>query len=212
LGFCDKYFSSSFFIMPADRTQRTKQIELGNRIERLGQKMVACSRCERAGRSDNCIGMPSGLPNRRCAECSRQGKTCDFVSRNRMPELSDWDSIDRQREQLREEEEKAIAASQEAMAKILRLRKQQRFLDEREKKMIQSGLNSLDELDKLEERERLEKEQVEQADRAPQLSSSRVDPSIFELPPMSDSELAAWLEAEGSFGGISPSQIGSSSS
>jgi hypothetical protein len=75
-----------------------------------------------------------------------------------MPELSDWDSIDSQRKCLKREEEVAIAASQEAIARILRLRKQQRFLDEQEKKMIQAGLNSLDELDKLEERERLEKE------------------------------------------------------
>jgi hypothetical protein len=175
--------------------------------------MVACSRCERAGRSDQCIGMPTGLPNRRCAECSRQGKTCDFVSRNRMPELSDWDSIDRQRERLKSEEEAAIAVSQEAMAKVLRLRKQQRFLDERERKMIEAGMNSLDELDKLEERERLEKERAEPAEQAPpEPSSSEVDPSIFELPPMSDAELSAWLAAEGSSGGIPPDLVGSSNS
>jgi hypothetical protein len=30
-----------------------------------------------------------------------------------------------------------------------------------------------------------------------------------ELPPIDDSELAAWLEAEGSFGGISPGPVGS---
>jgi hypothetical protein len=79
--------------------------------------------------------------------------------------------------------------------------------------MIQVGLNSLDELDKLEERERLEKERAEQAEQAPQVSSSsEVDPSIFELPPISDSELAAWMEAIGSIDGISPSLIGSSGS
>jgi hypothetical protein len=201
------------FIIPALYTQRTKQIELGNRIERLGQKMVAYSRCEKAGRSDNCIGMAAGLPNHRCTECSRQGKTYDFVSRNRMPELSDWDSIDSQHERLKHKEEAAIAASQEAIARILRLQKQQRFLDKQEKKIIQAGLNSLDELDKLEERERLEKEQAEQAEQAPQTSSSsEVDPSIFELPPISDSKLATWIEAMGSVDRISLSLVGSSGS
>jgi hypothetical protein len=86
-------------------------------------------------------------------------------------------------------------------------------LDKHKKKIIQAGLNSLDKLDKLEERERLEKEQTKQAEQAPQASnSSEIDLSIFELLLISDSELAAWIEAKGSFGGISPNQLGSSSS
>jgi hypothetical protein len=66
-------------------------------------------------------------------------------------------------------------------------------------------------LEAFEEKERLERERAEQAGQASQVaSSSEVDSSIFELPPMSDSELAAWLEAEGSLNGISPNLVGSS--
>jgi hypothetical protein len=148
------------FIIPTLYTQRTKQIELGNHIERLKQKIITCSRYKKAGRSDNYIGIAAGLPNRRYTEYSRQGKTYDFVSRNRIPELSDWDSIDSQHKHLKYKKEAAIATSQEAIARILRLQKQQHFLDKQEKKMIQTGLNSLDKLDKLEERERLEKERA----------------------------------------------------
>jgi hypothetical protein len=56
--------------MPALYIQRTKQIELGNRIERLEQKMVTYSRCEKTSCSDNCIRIATGLPNRRYTKCS----------------------------------------------------------------------------------------------------------------------------------------------
>ncbi|PQE29376.1 hypothetical protein CJF32_00003116 [Rutstroemia sp. NJR-2017a WRK4] len=75
-------------------------------------------------------------------------------------------------------------------------------------------LRTIEELEAFKEKERLEREraEAEQAGQARASSSSEVDPSIFELPPMSDSELAAWLEAEGSFGGTSPNLVGSSGS
>jgi hypothetical protein len=79
--------------------------------------------------------------------------------------------------------------------------------------MIQTGLNLLDKLDKLEEKEKLEKKQTKQTKQAPQASSSsEVDPSIFELPPINNSELTTWIEAMGSVNGISPSLVDSSGS
>lgn len=54
--------------------------------------------------------------------------------------MGDWASIDRQRKKLRDEQN-------EAMAKVLRLRKMEELLDEREKKMIELGLSTLEELD-----------------------------------------------------------------
>ncbi|PQE30339.1 hypothetical protein CJF32_00008237 [Rutstroemia sp. NJR-2017a WRK4] len=190
----------------------SEQILLGNKIERNGVEMAPCSRCERVKR--RCVVLPStdgDSASKRCAECARQGRSsCDYVERNRMPSVSDWTSLDRQLAKLDEEEERAIAVSQEAMAKILRLRKEKAFLKARERKMIEAGLGSLDELDAAEEKERLEKEQAEQA--PPEANPSEVDPSIFELPPMSDSELSAWLAAEGSSGGIPPDLVGSSNS
>ena len=47
------------------------------------------------------------------------------------------------------------------IAKILRLNKQEKLLDERKKKIIVAGLNSLDELDALESRKAKEKEERE---------------------------------------------------
>ncbi len=47
------------------------------------------------------------------------------------------------------------------MAKILRLRKQQRLLDSREQEMARRGLRFFDELDAVEEKERLENENAE---------------------------------------------------
>jgi len=49
----------------------------------------------------------------------------------------------------------------EAMAKILRLNKQEKLLRERKQKMIAAGLNSMDELDALEALEAKEKEERE---------------------------------------------------
>ena len=159
--------------------------------------MVACSRCEKSNK--RCVGMKIGPNVGRCAECCRQGKTCDVRERNQMPSVSDWESIDRQRQRLRDEEE-------EAMAKILRLRKQQRFLDEREKKMIAAGLSSMDELDALEEKEKLEKERVdkETADVAAPVPSGSPSFDFFgsSLPPLSDAELEALLADVGTSGGM----------
>jgi len=74
-----------------------------------------------------------------------------------LPSVGDWEALDRQQERLQAEEE-------EAMAKILRLRKQQAFLRDRKKAMIARGLQTLDELDKAEENERKERGEAERRD------------------------------------------------
>ncbi|TVY12480.1 hypothetical protein LARI1_G009638, partial [Lachnellula arida] len=133
--------------------KRKEQIELSLRIDRVGNEMAPCTRYEKSDR--RCVALPEdGKNSDRCAECARNGKSCDVRARNRMPSLSDWASIDRQRQRIRDERD-------EAMAKILRLSRQEKVLEEREKKMIRAGLNSLDELDALEESERKEKEEEE---------------------------------------------------
>jgi hypothetical protein len=136
--------------MPPERSRKLKErVDLANRIERGGFEMSPCSFCQRTGR--RCV--VSSPDASRCAECVRQGRgSCNFQDDS--PSTNEWISLDRQRERLRSEEE-------EAMAKILRLRKQQRFLDNREKEMLRRGLRSLDELDAAEEEERLEKERKE---------------------------------------------------
>lgn len=64
-----------------------------------------------------------------------------------MPSMGDWESIARQKAKLEDQEE-------EAMAKILRLRKQRKFLLRREAEMTKRGLKFLDELDAAEENEK----------------------------------------------------------
>ncbi|CAG8979716.1 hypothetical protein HYALB_00013406, partial [Hymenoscyphus albidus] len=69
-----------------------------------------------------------------------------------MPTLSDWESIDRQKARIRDERDAA-------MAKILRLSKQEKLLEEKEKRLIRSGLNSMQELEEQEEKEAKEAEE-----------------------------------------------------
>jgi chromosome segregation ATPase len=128
-----------------------------------------------------------------------------------------WARVDSEEKRLLKEDEKFRQEEEEAMAKILRLRKQAKKtrsqlerLRENAGKMLQYDLKTIEELEAFEEKERLEKERAEQALRNP--SSSGIDPSLFELPLMSDSELAAWMEAVGSVDGISPNLVGSSGS
>ena len=78
-------------------------------------------------------------------------KSCDVRDLNRMPTASDWEAIDAQIDRLYRERT-------EAMAKIMRLDKQEALLRERKQKMIAAGLSSMDELDELEEKEREEQE------------------------------------------------------
>lgn len=127
--------------------KQTERSSLALRIFSTGIEMAPCSFCRRHNK--RCVAFdqkdPSGSSSR-CAECVLHRRShCDFTSK--LPSVQDWESIDRQRQKLRAEEE-------EAMAKILRLRKQQRFLDEREQEMIRRGLSTLEELEQAEASDR----------------------------------------------------------
>jgi hypothetical protein len=126
--------------MSSKHTKIKERQTLAINIELLGIAMPSCSTCDRSGRT--CI--VADEKSSRCAECVRQGKACDV----RGPSLSDWASIDRQEEKLEKEEE-------EAMMKVLRLRKQKRLLRARRKEMLRRGLRTLDELDAAEEAEKV---------------------------------------------------------
>ncbi|KAK0099544.1 hypothetical protein ONS95_000744 [Cadophora gregata] len=162
--------------MPPERsTKRVDHIALGRQIELSGKIMAPCTRCENANCKD-CVS-PRDPKLTRCGRCARLNKTCDVRTVNRMPTALDWESLDSQIEKLDAEEE-------EAMAKILRLKKQKRFLYERRQKMIAAGLNSMEELDALEalEKEAEEKRKAEEAQKSAELagaerpSSGDVDP------------------------------------
>lgn len=159
--------------MTAPLSQRqTARVNLALKVERLGDEMSPCSFCVRNKR--RCVAASS--QSSRCSECCRAGRMkCDYTEK--LPSVNDWASIDRQRQKLRAEEE-------EAMSKILRLRQQQRFLDEKEKEMLKRGLATLDELDAAEEAERQLAESLEAsaaalADAGSFLDDPCLDPAAF---------------------------------
>ncbi|EMR83660.1 hypothetical protein BcDW1_7717 [Botrytis cinerea BcDW1] len=100
------------------------------------------------------------------------------------------------------------------MAKILRLRRQQRVLREKAGKMLQHDLHTIEALEEFEaEEQRLENERIEREKE--QASSSSVaagddsfafDPS---LPPLSDAEIEALLAGVGTSGGMPVTSQGS---
>lgn len=135
----------SFLAMTSEAARKKlERIALALRIDRSqsAEEMSPCDFCRLHRR--RCIVDSS--ESTRCSECVRRKRSlCNYTTK--LPSLGDWSSLDRQRQKLRDEEE-------EAMAKILRLRKQQRFLDDREKEMIRRGVETLDELDAAEAAEK----------------------------------------------------------
>src|SRR4051812_14284978 len=99
--------------------KKLERIALALRIDRSisAEEMSPCDFCRLHKR--RCV--VDSRESTRCSECVRKKRSsCNYSAR--LPSLNDWSSLDRQRQRLRDEEE-------EAMAKILRLRKQQRLLD-----------------------------------------------------------------------------------
>lgn len=132
------------------KRKTSERYALARKIETHGSEMPPCSLCVKQNRK--CV--VDNEWSARCAECVRSKASCDVkpdVWQSNVPSSSDWESIARQKERLEEQEE-------EAMAKILRLRKQRKLLIRREAEMAKRGLKFLDELDAAEERERQEAE------------------------------------------------------
>lgn len=154
---------------PKVRRKNKEKSRLVTEIQNSGVEMIPCTHCRTEGL--RCVKILNNTRKTRCSECVRSRTPCDAeycledTWDKEVPRMSDWDSLDKQEEKLRKEEE-------EAMAKILRLRKQQDYLRERRKKMTERGLKYIDELDALEEKERLEKEKEREiaATSAPVLS------------------------------------------
>jgi hypothetical protein len=153
--------------------KRLEEIALALRIEKTGEEMSPCGFCVRTRK--RCVA--SGPKSTRCSECVRHRKTnCDFTEK--LPSLGSWASLDRQRKKLRDEEE-------EAMMKIIRLRKQQRLLDDKEQRMIALGVSTLEELDAKEKEEQEEAARQEASAAALSeasafLESPFIDPEAFE--------------------------------
>jgi Rad3-related DNA helicase len=101
--------------------------------------------------------------SKRCGSCVRNGSRCEPV------DISvDFNKLDKALEELESERAnteallaRSIAAAQQAQAKLQRLRRQKKFLKQREQKLYESGLDDSDELVRLEELERVN--EVQQA-------------------------------------------------
>ncbi|KFY79343.1 hypothetical protein V499_01663, partial [Pseudogymnoascus sp. VKM F-103] len=127
------YLAGCAAIMPSDKHTKIKERQLlANRIERNGIPMPLCSNCIRSERS--CVVAPR---HRRCSECTRRNSKCDAYG----PSTAKWEKL-----------------QQEAYARRMRLRKQQKALKLRSAEMLRRGLKSLDELEEAEERDRYEAE------------------------------------------------------
>ena len=129
--------------MSADSAKkRLEAIALALHIDKSGEEMSPCGFCVRTRK--RCVA--SGPKSTRCSECVRHRKTnCDFTEK--LPSVDSWASLDRQRRKLRDEKE-------EAMMKIIRIGKQERLLEEKEQRMIELGVSTLEELDAKEKEER----------------------------------------------------------
>jgi hypothetical protein len=131
-------------IMTTIERKLKERLKLARLIDSCSNEMLPCSRCDKE--KLKCV--VDNKKSVRCAECVRSKSSCNVQLD---APINNWESIARQRLKLEQEEE-------EAMAKILRLRKQQRFLKDRESEMARRGLRFLDELDATKTKEREEKE------------------------------------------------------
>lgn len=146
-------------------TKIKERLSLSQRISTTGVEMPPCGHCQK--KQTKCIISDA---SKRCSECVRTNARCDAGG----PSASDWEKLEREERRLQEEEE-------EAMAKILRLRKHQRLFRSRAKDMLRRGLKTMDELDEAEERERKEAEAALACQLSPPPTTSDVVVSELDL-------------------------------
>jgi hypothetical protein len=181
--------------MPSTTAEAIKQsLVLARFVESYGVEMIPCSRCEKSNRK--CL--VDRTKSKRCSECIRARASCDVEG----PSSGNWESIDRQKKRLREEEKIAIRAEDEARARVTRLRKQQELLEAREAEMARRGLKYLDELDAIEEAERIARDHQNQQQGE---SSEAVD----DLPGFVLPDSPSFWEGLDVDGGIAPEAQGS---
>ncbi len=118
--------------------------------------MVACRRCALSQKECRLSSL-----SQKCAECIRSGKKCEPAE-----PVVNFASIDRAMEKLEREEletEAVQLATAEQLrvsqARLQRLRKQKRFLRDREQEMFTKGLSDVEELERLEDLEKVQEVQ-----------------------------------------------------
>jgi hypothetical protein len=150
-----------------------KKNRLCQRIEEEGYRSLnPCVRCVRLHKvcfkSDN---------SDRCSECVRAGNSKCAMSKPTYSD-SEWRRLVEMQRKIAEERRLALIASQEAMAKVMRLERHEALLRSRAGDFIARDYKEIAELEELErreaeERERLEKERVESERQKCQTESAR---------------------------------------
>ncbi|BCR85989.1 uncharacterized protein ACHE_80498S [Aspergillus chevalieri] len=84
-----------------------------------------------------CKRIPS---TQKCGHCVRSGRKCE----RDVHAESEWKRIDRERERIASQLEEAERQSDELLMKVMRLRKQKRFLESRNLKMLDNDFGALE--------------------------------------------------------------------
>jgi hypothetical protein len=127
----------SFAMLPSRAAKDQQKNALALEILKAGTEMPPCSRCLKAG--SKCF-YSEEAESKRCARCVKLGVSCDVLG----VRPGDFQKIDQSIDSLDAQVEDALKASQDAMARVLRLQKQKRFLQKRRQLMLKKGLEHLD--------------------------------------------------------------------
>lgn len=167
----------------------------------LANGSIVDNPCDHCAQSNKSCVMDS--KNKNCAECTRRGRKClkQFHSER------EWENLHRDQEKIASELEEAqrnwlehSQKMQEAMSKILRLQKQQRFLKERGGRMLEHDsllMEQLDEEDPPSAEDLRELERLADESDAAFLDAVSSDPSLTRM--MNDPSF--WVTFDPSAGG-----------
>lgn len=147
------------------------------KISDNGFAMVfSCTRCARLGKT--CVKSDD---SDRCSECVKENGRSRCVESKPSYSDAEWRRLTRAQHSIRDEEEALLA-------KLLRLRKQERLLRERANEFISHEFQEISELEELEEKEcktREEQEALQQREEtaveAQQLAAVSDDPSLTQV-------------------------------
>jgi hypothetical protein len=151
---------------------------LARKIEDQGFIMVSpCVRCARLGKK--CVKSEG---SDRCSECVKEGRTRCVESK---PSFTDaeWRRLVQAQDLIKEEEERLLA-------KLMRLRKQERLLCHRANEFLAHDFKEVEELERLEEQERFEKEQLADCQREDASNAAHLaDPQLATVDDVTFSQL-----------------------
>jgi hypothetical protein len=151
---------------------------LAQKIEDQGFIMVSpCVRCARLGKK-----YVKSKGSNRCSECIKEGHTHCVESKPSFTN-AEWRRLVQAQDLIKEEEERLLA-------KLMRLRKQERLLCHRANEFLAHDFKEVEELERLEEQERFEKEQLADCQREDASNAAHLaDPQLATVDDVTFSQL-----------------------